>query len=281
MNTKNKYDVVVIIGNGFDLNLNLKTSYTDFIKSSEFKKLIDNQNRLSNYLKSKHELQNWIDIENELKIYSKNFAYNDKNFKKEFKDLSQALYKYLSKIEINNIDEKSEAFRMIRTAIDKGEVLIIDFNYTNTISKISKKFNFNINSDNSNVTHIKIHGSLEDNNIIFGVEDDADILPQHIFLKKSVNKNFNAIDFSEAIKNSDYFVIFGHSLGNTDHMYFKEYFHEFNYKESYKKHIVIYYYDEGSYDGIFAQLDKLTRNKISKLKQFNDVIETIDTKKQQ
>ncbi len=181
MNAKNKYDVVVIIGNGFDLNLNLKTSYTDFIKSDEFKQLIYNQNKLSNYLKSKHELQNWIDIENELKIYSKKFARNDKNFKKEFKDLSQALYEYLSKIEISNIDENSQAVRMIRTAIDKGKVLIIDFNYTNTISKISKKFNFNINDEGSNITHIKIHGSLEDNNIIFGVEDDADILPQHIF----------------------------------------------------------------------------------------------------
>ncbi len=93
-----------------------------------------------------------------------------------------------------------------------------------------------------------------------------------------VNKNFNAIDFSDAIKHSDYFVIFGHSLGSTDHMYFKGYFRSFKYEEGYKKHILIYYYDEDSYDGIFAQLDKLTLNDISKLKQFNNVL-TIPTKK--
>ena len=31
------YNIVIVLGNGFDLDLNLKTSYSDFIESNLFK----------------------------------------------------------------------------------------------------------------------------------------------------------------------------------------------------------------------------------------------------
>ncbi|ALU75278.1 hypothetical protein F7642_10905 [Tenacibaculum finnmarkense genomovar ulcerans] len=61
------FDIVIIIGNGFDLSIGLKTSYSDFIKSIEFQELLKNENLLAKHLNGIHTLQNWIDIENELK----------------------------------------------------------------------------------------------------------------------------------------------------------------------------------------------------------------------
>lgn len=58
---------IVIIGNGFDLNLGLKSGYQDYIKSAYFESLISKRNYLAMYLKKQNNLQRWIDIENELK----------------------------------------------------------------------------------------------------------------------------------------------------------------------------------------------------------------------
>ena len=70
MSTK-EYDSILIIGNGFDLNLGLKTSYQNFIASHVFKNLVDGNNQLCKYLNNQNELNRWIDIENELKKYSR------------------------------------------------------------------------------------------------------------------------------------------------------------------------------------------------------------------
>ena len=80
-----KYESALIIGNGFDLSLGLSTSYMDFVNSDEFQVLLDMQNQLAIYLKANAELQNWIDIENELKLYSINE--NNAKFKAEYLSL--------------------------------------------------------------------------------------------------------------------------------------------------------------------------------------------------
>ena len=64
-------DVLLILGNGFDLNLGLKTSYADFIKDT-FDINKECEDDLCNYMVEvfKEGDKNWIDIENELKEYS-------------------------------------------------------------------------------------------------------------------------------------------------------------------------------------------------------------------
>ena len=70
------YKLVLVIGNGFDLDLGLPTSYQDFLKSLDFKLLLDPVNmkssygyyiedseNLFHYLNQKYQCQNWIDIE--------------------------------------------------------------------------------------------------------------------------------------------------------------------------------------------------------------------------
>lgn len=78
-------DTCIVIGNGFDINLGLPTSYADFVKSTHFDDMVKRGNELAKHLKSKFELQNWIDIENELKSYSL----------KKVMDLSSSITSYL------------------------------------------------------------------------------------------------------------------------------------------------------------------------------------------
>lgn len=267
------YEVVLVIGNGFDLNLGLKTSYSDFIKSDQFKELIITENELCKYLKNKSQLQNWIDIENELRTYSQN--HSDFNFYNEFNELSDALCRYLSNIDFPDLNKNMTTVKTIEKLRDKT-ALVIDFNYTDTFSRIAKFLNIQYNEDFEDIKHIKIHGSIEKNDIIIGVEDGAKIYNRHIFLKKSVNESFQALDFSRVILNSDIFIIFGHSLGITDHMYFKTYFTKMTTQED--QQMLVYHYGKDSYYKIYAQIDKLTSNRISNFK-LNNTVYFLDMKK--
>ena len=51
-----------IIGNGFDLNLGLKTSYQDFLQSTCLEK-INPQNSLAKHFSNQKQLKNWVDVE--------------------------------------------------------------------------------------------------------------------------------------------------------------------------------------------------------------------------
>lgn len=103
----NKYQSALIIGNGFDLSLGLSTSYMDFVNSDEFQILLNMQNQLAIYLKVNAELQNWIDIENELKLYSKNE--DNAKFKTEYEALCKQLVVYINNIDYSSINKNSKA----------------------------------------------------------------------------------------------------------------------------------------------------------------------------
>ncbi len=274
MDNKN-YDTVLIIGNGFDLNLKLKTGYPDFIESKHFKELLINDNEFAKYLNEKKGLNNWIDIENELKIYSNTGPVKDR-FILEFKSLKRSLIEYLKTLDYENINQESPAYRLIEQ-VSKEPALIIDYNYTPTITNIFTNLNGYFNIVNPNIKHVKIHGSTENKDIIFGVEDSANISPHHIFLKKSVHKNFDRTDYSSLIENCTNLIVFGHSLGETDHSYFSEFLSQATFKSRGKKthNILLFHYGEEGYNNLFAQLDTLTRSRISGLKYFNNV-DTID-----
>lgn len=268
---RDNYEIILIVGNGFDLNLDLETSYRHFIESKNFKDLENSNNDLAKYLSKTISLRNWIDVENELKRYSKKTTNSSERLYKEFIDLSETLKNYLKSIKYDWLDENKDAYKVISDNRDKS-ILIIDFNYTSTISKILYDLNMGIDKNNGNIEHIKIHGSIKSNDIIFGVEDKADIKQEHIFLKKSVNENFNPIDFRGAMEKCGYFIVFGHSLGETDHMYFDDFFYEASNHNKPSQNIQFYYYGEESYYDLHAQLDSLTNRNIKQLKQKNRVV---------
>ncbi len=268
---------VLIIGNGFDLNLGLKTSYNDFLNSTNFDLLKNSNNHLANHLIKKHSLQNWIDIENELKNYSKNAkTVESRNYKNDFISLSNTLKDFLNDVKYDNLNTNSESYKLIEK-ITNDNFVIYDFNYTNTIKKILLKNGFSDGEINQKL--IKVHGSIEDKQIIFGVEDNADIKADHIFIKKAF-KNNKPVNLYDKIQNVNDIYIFGHSLGETDHTYFNRFFDDIcsiNGGVNDKK-IFLYYYGEDGYENLHRQLDRLTNYRLTIFKQ-GDKFNPINTLK--
>ena len=133
MKIDKQFSHVLVIGNGFDLNLGLKTSYHDFLKSDNFYLASIYGNSFANYLVSKRELQDWIDIEKELISYS--MSDDSKDFQDNFRTISNALSQYLKTIDYRQILKSSKAYSIISEILGQ-DFLILDFNYTNTVKFI-------------------------------------------------------------------------------------------------------------------------------------------------
>lgn len=267
---------LLVIGNGFDLSLGFKTSYKDFLKSDQFLKII-NSNEFCKHLQVQLGLQNWIDIENELKIYSLKVINNDETnnkFEKEFVEVSNALMEYLATIDLKKYDVNSYAFKLIDEIKNKN-VEVIDFNYTDSILSIFEDISLENPVFFKSENQQKIHGTLYEKNIIFGVEDKAQINSEHIFLKKSYNKTFGKYNPSVILNSATEIIFFGLSIGETDHMYFNNFFNTIAINQCNKK-IRFYHYGNQDYKSLHKNLDILTYKSLSTFKNLNS-IEFIDT----
>jgi len=252
-----EYNSVLIVGNGFDRNLDLETGYTHFVKSEFFNTLIQSGNNLCSYLQEQHNLKNWIDIEMELKTYSikEHKSEDRKSFKREYKELKDALCCYLNGLDISKIDKTSEAYGI--TASMPEDLLVINFNYTNSVEHI-----MDLEGRKSDVLHI--HGMAKNNQIVFGVEDRAHINAKDVFLKKSYCVWNEIVDIENILSKVSEIYFSGHSLGETDHHYFSDFFSKMTNKHSYPsaKNIYITHHDEEGFDNIMQQIDIMTNKNI-------------------
>src|SRR5574344_208506 len=222
---------VLILGNGFDLELDLKTSYNDFLKSFDFEDILKD-NLLAQHLRTEQKIHNWIDLENELKVYvneqeklakSKGqgtLSYIDK-LKDDYTQIKYALRKYISGVFYTRNYDESTSAKVLNAVLDNGYFRIISFNYTD-LDDISSR---NLHKSIGNIQCEYIHGQIT-KHIILGVEDDPNpkIPREASFLKKSIDPNFGNNTIRKQLEESDIIIIFGHSLGATDMLYFKDFF---------------------------------------------------------
>ena len=91
---------------------------------------------------------------------------------------------------------------------------------------------------------------------------------------------FKAINIKNNLENMSYLYIFGHSLGETDHMYFKDFFLTYSQPYNYDKgkELVLFYYGNDGYKQLLMQIDSLTNNNLTIFKQ-NNKFTTKDTLK--
>lgn len=268
-------DTCIVIGNGFDINLGLPTSYADFVKSTHFDDMVNRGNELAKHLKSKFDLQNWIDIENELKSYS--LEKSDASFKFNYELLTYALINYLENLDYSLMKRTSAAYRLIESISESCDSFnILDYNYTKSIELILRN-NF-VNEDTIKNSLIKVHGEAAKNDIIFGVEDRASIKPEHVFLRKAYPRHYKALNLHTIFEKSKRIIFFGHSLGETDHTYFHNLFRDScqdgNYysQRTVNKSFDFIYYKEDGYHKLMQQIDALTSNNLTAFRQFNKVL---------
>jgi hypothetical protein len=252
---------VFVIGNGFDLNLGLKTSYQDFIRSEHFQDHIGKGKQLFEHLKTKHELQKWVDIEHELGVFSSEQTQYKDAVQSEYKELCASLLKYISSLGFDSINKSSAAYSLIEKEFNE-ETYVINFNYTHSIQSILKEIGMTDKVDD-NIYHI--HGSVSQKNIIFGVDDSTGIYGKHSFLRKSTSHHYGEKNVNTILANATELTFFGHSLGSTDHMYFQDIFHSLQSQNG-KIKLNFYYYDEAGWNELHEQLHILTFNHVSKMK---------------
>ena len=231
MNNLDNRKNLLILGNGFDLSLGYKSSYSDYINSSVFSALFDRyfvnekEMQLYSYLRQREgELKNWIDVENELaNVASKNLSYLSND---AFEKLKINLKSYIMEIDNSTfLNQESAAFKLIQDSYRPGLTRIITFNYTDSVYKAIKMAFPNLEREKIEKDIIYCHlNAKQSNSIVFGVQDGV-YLNGHAYLRKSLNSFYKHRNLlSRELIECRSVDFFGHSLGVTDDDYFKEFF---------------------------------------------------------
>lgn len=269
----------LIIGNGFDLDAGLKTSYRNFAISDywPFKnaKQIDNNNTLAYELEQATYLDTWFDVEETLYHYAKTQRgepnYVEKEIvaddKRSFDKLHDSLIRYLkSEQETFEPNEDSVAAKLLMAYnIENEENKIYSFNYTN-LDYIADRFSFW-----STIKTEYIHGSIESGHIILGVGDKRELKDNYFYMHKTASHYFKSHDIIPNLLQSDEVIIFGHSLGYNDYPYFMPFFQNaIKYNSDRRRKITIFTRDEASELDIKRHLFDLTNREVTTLYAMND-----------
>ena len=256
-------NIVYLIGNGFDINLGMKTSYADFyddyIKTSRPNSLPINS--LMESIAQYKKTNLWADLEKGLGEYAAKIS-TIEELREVYFHLNESLMAYLSNQELESrylqpnaaaklkgdLMSPHQGFRprlrqeivrfMDPSSSTTDEVNIINFNYTDTIEKIlaagNLKLPLELGVKNSvgykrvlrNIYHI--HGTLEDTELIMGVNDKSQIKNEQLSKDPSaqsmlikpdttINRGDLVDDKCENVmKTADMYCLFGLSLGVTD-----------------------------------------------------------------
>lgn len=274
---------LVIIGNGFDLNLGLKTSYNDFLKSPYFINLLQTTgkdgNYLAHHLKKVGDKSTWIDAEQEIYLYYRNkkrSTLSTSHLFIEFNEIRNSLCNYISSIDVTKMDENSSAYQWAKNLnfqhLSSTPLYVLNFNYTNCFQLITQNESFQQNW--GAVKYFNVHGDLSNKNIILGLSDEAELDSETNYLRKSSFPNYGMQINEHILENCADVYFFGHSLGESDHNYFKTFFTSNTTGDrilSPPKNITIFHYGMNSYYYINNQIWKLTNNNSSKFKIRNNV----------
>ena len=288
-----KKNILLIIGNGFDLELGLKTSYKDFIESNiyacyskkisvslEPKKTFDLKYDIDinifKYFKDILSIQNWIDLEMEIgKLasrnmetvnrqtgrYEKRLAVSSDFMMSSFNALRNCLNDYIFNLEAPDNMPNNYALQLMSILGTKkyDNVQIVTFNYTD----LRKTTGFDIQ-----VPVYHIHGKISESpntNLILGIQDSVEGDKSFSYVIKSHSPYYHSSRIIDMLDEADEVIFFGHSLGETDYPYFSDFFQMQCRKiaQENRKKIRIFTYNEKSRLDILFQLrimnDKQTR----------------------
>jgi hypothetical protein len=251
--------IVFINGNGFDINLDLKTRYTDFY---EYYKTLESKSEFISKLKESisNDIENWADLELELGKHTAKTK-SKEEFIEIFEDIGDNLADYLqeeeNKLDLSKVD-KQKLFDYIsspenslpkaqKNEIDKIRtkwsghhwyVNFITFNYTKTFEKIIEKKGAHLEIGTHHKAKIlyqgieHVHGYIDDR-MVMGVNDISQIKNKELhniqeildaFVKSNCNKAMqHTVDelCTQQLNAANLIVIFGSSIGKTDKIWWE------------------------------------------------------------
>lgn len=271
--------ITFLLGNGFDLNLGMKTEYKDvydqYIKEETASEVIK---KFKESLKNdkKHKYKNWSDFEIGMANYAKtlsseneliecvrdfktcmvkhlrkeekkaqNFFNNEYNWKM-LEEFNNSLWNFYVKLSPNVVNEIS-----ILTTPENKDYRYITFNYTKTLEFMLEK------KPKSHNSPIHIHGDLE-NDVVMGVDNLEQLKGlnysvtrrgQRNFVKTLFNEQYDKLRVEKAkqtILNSSVICVYGFSFGESD-KFWTDLLAEWLSKNPHN-HLVVYQYDTRIYN---------------------------------
>jgi len=275
------YKSTIILGNGFDLDLGLPTSYKQFANSAYWP--IDNhllfQSKLAQRLNDEKNLDKWLDLERISAEYAKPIVMDRdhpnsmifptlQSDKLVFENVRTSLSEYIKAISGTLINKESLAALLLQTISKYGLAdYTFSFNYTNI-----NAFCETLNIDKINYSHV--HGACENNSAILGISDNCPIREGYDYLYKTCSPYYQSANVRYALQNSSLVLFYGHSLGAQDYHYFSNFFSQqsqLSMQEKDSKTIIIVTYDESSRMGILTQLRNMNDGRINYLFDCNDL----------
>lgn len=279
----------MILGNGFDLSLGLRTSYSHFLESDLFKKRVDikcypnakideHDKNIHNYLTHQKRLKNWIDVEMELMHYASqqrveyhkikdgalytSFLNNSSDvvIQNNYKILCQDLLAYMKSLDYAMVNKDALSLDLLKAVLAKKNNAVITFNYTDIGRLVSKPRGI--------VEYM--HGNINDG-IILGFQRFENMAHGYDYMIKSENTLYKSRHLADKMLDADEVIIYGHSLGETDHCYIKPFF-EIQVGENAKpRRLTIFTLDSASSYSITLQMVALTGKKLQQFKENTDV----------
>ena len=228
----NKRDILVILGNGFDLAYGLKSSYKDFYESDfwPFKPKnigttkIRSVSELDRYLnRMMPTSEHWYDLESLLAKYASDITDVSAERAKEdlecFKELKKGLLEFISHAQgsVRKPTPMNPAVRAIWALHEFRVPKIYTFNYTDLSALASL-------GGVQGVVCYHVHGALEKRNIVIGIEDNIKVPKEYDFLKKVSEPTYRSSNLYYDLNNAKEVVFFGHSLGENDYHFFRHFF---------------------------------------------------------
>lgn len=264
---------VLILGNGFDLDLGWNTRFSDFMKSQYWPQN-NHSGSILHHLERCRDLTDWFDLEYQIGVYASGMATRGDSKRSHdinreyFQKMVDGFKMYLLEATAEPIKSDSIAAIALNAILNNlNFTSIYSFNYT-SLHKIAEQLGLK-----SRIVYEHVHGSLQDDNIIVGAPEDVDINEGYKFLYKTFNEHYSSNALIHDLRDAKEVVFFGHSLGPTDYHYFQEFFKTqcvdgLPRKDA--KKITIFTYDDESRISILSQLRRMNENKTNLLYGQND-----------
>lgn len=232
---------LIVLGNGFDLDLGWKTSYSDFYKAKQRK--FESLNRMS-YVNKMITEGHWYNLEGYLRDCMREVLSEKIEELNYFWILCRNMIgEYLSQHNIYTTITDSCGYRML-SEISSSD--IVSFNYTNPFDIIGL----------NNHDILYVHGCLKNRatgaKIKLGVDslvrgqNELTISEEKLKYIIKTYKNHNVDRLLTLSKIADNIIIYGHSLGITDSDYFRPIFKGIIENKVINKTIYIVTYNETS-----------------------------------
>lgn len=272
---------LLILGNGFDLDLGFKTRYEDFFKSDKFPFVNHDESchDLGHFIYDCGVQEKWYDLENLLGIYGAEKCSTNADIegdKEDFHRIIDGFASYLKNvIFLPDIDVHSVAARVLKAAdTPLLSPQVYSFNYTN-FDEVTSQLHL------SNFSCKYVHGSLNNpKSIVLGVGEYVNLKSNATYLYKTSNPRYNSQNLLTVYPYYDTIIIYGLSMSQVDYPYFEDFFRdvaERTFMGDRRKYIRIFTYDEQSRMDILDNIRKMNSGLV-KLVGYSDfdIIRTKD-----